>query len=326
MSNAIAEARQRWIAEREEYEAFGLYLKSSIQAALREVGVYAELSVRAKEVHSLVKKLLAKKHLSYDTLPDRVGARITVRLRSELPKVQDAIAAKFRFVKADDKSVELKTDRVGYQSIHIDGLALADTDSEIQRFPSERFFAEVQLRTHAQHLWSELSHDAFYKNDATVTSIPDDLLRRLNLMAGLIEVADREFDKMTAEIPTDEAVALYRGLEPYYYRLCAVKPNADLSLTVINLLRPLYGNESTSQILNDHIAKTFQEAEGMLHHVYDDPDLEGPEKSVFVNQPEALLIYDRLLADRDSTLSAWNQEFPPEELEKVATLFGISLD
>jgi ppGpp synthetase/RelA/SpoT-type nucleotidyltranferase len=292
---------------------------------MRELGIYAEISARAKDVPSLVKKLIVKKHLTYETLPDKAGVRVIVRYRSEVPVAQAAIQAAFSFAAADNKAEQLESNKVGYQSIHIDRLSFKPEDAYHDDYPGDVFFAELQLRTQSQHLWSEFTHDTVYKNDATLLKMPDDLLRRVNLMAGLIEVADREFDRMSLEMPNDQAVTLLRELEGLYYRLSARRPNVDLSLEVIRLLLPLYGREDEHQIMRQHITKTFDQSRSMLQQVYstleDDEDV-----SAFLFQPEALMIYDRLIADRDRTLSTWNQNFPPEELERVAAAFGMALD
>ena len=83
----IEEARADWIRVRGHHRDFAELLKSRLSAVTKSLGIYAEISAREKETHSLVKKLIKKPHLSYETLPDKVGARVVVRLRSELAPV-----------------------------------------------------------------------------------------------------------------------------------------------------------------------------------------------------------------------------------------------
>lgn len=59
---------------------------------------------------------------------------------------------------------------------------------EYQRFKSAK--VEVQVRTILQHAWAEIEHDIQYKTSAT---IPRDIKRRFMSLAGLLELADREF-------------------------------------------------------------------------------------------------------------------------------------
>jgi ppGpp synthetase/RelA/SpoT-type nucleotidyltranferase len=301
-------------------------MDSRLRAAVGQLGIAAQISIRPKEISSLVKKLFAKPHLTYETLPDKVGARVVVRYLSETSKVLEAIRARFVVGTVEDISARLGVDRFGYQGIHVDRLALPVGDELEREFPSKEFFLELQLRTTAQHLWSEFSHDSFYKSDALVQQLPPDLRRRLYLMAGQIEVADREFELMNREIPVDPAVGVFRSLEPLYYMLSAERPNVELSMEVIRLLLPLYGQGEQAGAISERISRRFHESEQMLRVVYSDPENLKVNAAVFLYQPEAMMIYDCLLNDRDQTLKHWNEKFPSEELEGVANLFGISLD
>jgi hypothetical protein len=56
---------------------------------------------------------------------------------------------------------------------------------------------EVQVTTVLGHAWAEFKHDRGYKYRG---QLPPELERRLNLAAGLLEVADRELDWLAGEI------------------------------------------------------------------------------------------------------------------------------
>ena len=322
----IEEARADWAKVRGQYQDFAELLKSRLVAITKSLGTYAEISARAKETHSMVKKLIKKRHLSYETLPDKVGARIVVRLRSELAPIEARVKELFKFAAVEDKAAKLGFDKVGYLSIHVDGLALKEDDTEIKRFPSKDFFGELQIRTLAQHLWSEVSHDTFYKNDELVNRLPEDLQRRVHLSAGLVEVADREFDRMNDEARPSSEVEIFSGLEGLYYSVASKRPDIELSLDVINLILPLYGGASAQEILRDHIIPTFEEHREQLATIYSNPDYDFDGASAFFFQPEALMLYERLHFDRAQLHAKWNERFPEKELERVATSFGFSLD
>jgi ppGpp synthetase/RelA/SpoT-type nucleotidyltranferase len=296
-----------------------------IRSIVSGAGIAAQISGRPKEVHSLVKKLLAKPHLNYQNMPDKVGARVVVRYLHETSGVLELIGKHFTIGKIDDTSSRLNVDRVGYQGIHVDGLALRMEDELQNEFPSGEYFLELQIRTLSQHLWSEISHDSFYKNDALVQQLPFNLRRRVHLMAGQVEVADREFERMNLEIPTDPAVKLFKSLEPLYYMLTAERPNVELSMEVIRQLLPLYGKGANVDAISQQIVDRFYASEKMFKVVYSNPDNLTTDAAAFLFQPEAMMIYDCLLIDRDQTLKYWNEKFPSDELERVATLFGISL-
>ena len=317
-------ARKSWAQEKASFAEFGELIAERLKLALRREGILAEVSARAKELDSLVRKLLLKPEHNYDSLPDKVGVRIVIRHLSDIPAVQQIMSRDFDHDPADDKARDQGTNRVGYLSVHVDHTRLKADDQQAVTFPPSKFFAEVQLRTLAQHLWAEMSHDDVYKNDETANALPSDLKRRVNLMAGQVEVADREFDRISKEIGQDDAYRLLRALERHYYKLTTRRPNPELSLLVIKLLSPTFKDLTAPQIISQ-LDETFAKHAGMLEQIYQDSD-RAVDPSAFFFQPEALMIYDRLLHDRDETLSVWSTAFPPSELDRVANNFGISLD
>lgn len=322
----LEEARTHWIAVREEYCAFAELLSVRLDGIAKELGIHAQISARAKETHSLVKKLLAKPHLSYETLPDKVGARIVVRYLSEIAPLEQCIQERFIHEDVEDKSKKLGTNKLGYQSIHIDSVALPKTDELSQRFPADSFFGEIQLRTLSQHLWSEISHDTFYKNDELVHQLSVDLQRRVNLTAGLVEVADREFNRMNAESKPDTAIQVFGELERLYYSVASKAPNVELSLEVINLILPLYGGLSAQEIMRDYVSPRFERDRQELQEIYKSNDIAESKISAFLFQPEAFLLLERLHFDRDQLLTKWNEKFPERELDRFAVAMGFSLE
>ena len=122
----------------------------------------------------------------------------------------------------------------------------------------------------------------------------------------------------------DSLLAIYKALEKHYYKLTAKRPDPELSLEVIDLLLPLYGADERK--IQETIDEYFLTHEAMLHKIYDSADDDKTAISGFFYQPEALMILDRLEADQIGTRKKWNTKFPEEELESVATAFGISFD
>ncbi len=321
----IEEARADWIEVREQYCEFAILLERRLNDITKELGIYAQVSARAKETHSLVKKLLSKPRLTYETLPDKVGARVVVRYRSEVEPIESRIRDCFSYATVEDKAEKLGTNKLGYQSIHVDSFGLQRSDADAPRFPPEAFLGELQIRTMSQHLWSEVSHDTFYKNDELVHQVPQDLQRRVNLTAGLVEVADREFDRMNSEAKPSPAIEVFNGLERMYYSVASRRPDVELSLEVINLVLPLYGTISAGEILRDHIYPRFEKDRQAIAEVYANPENGSADVSAFFFQPEALLLYDRLHEDRDQLLARWNEKFPEKELDRFAVALGFSL-
>ena len=56
---------------------------------------------------------------------------------------------------------------------------------------------EVQVRTLLQHAWAEIEHDRNYKFSGV---LPHEIRRRFYLVAGVLEMMDREFDRLSGDI------------------------------------------------------------------------------------------------------------------------------
>ncbi|MGO9209424.1 MAG: GTP pyrophosphokinase family protein [Terriglobales bacterium] len=321
----VEQARLRWINERSRHQAFGALLRDQLGSLLKPLGIWFEVDARAKEIDSLVKKLLRKQGHTFDSLPDKVGVRVIVRYRSDLQGVIDVVSSHFEAKTPDDKVKGLGTDRVGYQSVHLDHVRLRSGDPNAIEYPPTSFWAELQVRTLAQHLWSEMSHDTVYKNDEMVSALPDDAKRRVNLMAGQIEVSDREFDRLNEELSSQPAVRLLHALERHYYTLSSRRPDLELSMQVLNTLMPLVKGDV--QEFTNHLDDFLSSKHGVLETVYAQASKAGVENiTSFLFQPEALMLYELLSSNLDATRRVWNQNYPEPELERIANAFGISLD
>jgi hypothetical protein len=187
----------------------------------------------------------------------------------------------------------------------------------------EKFQAELQVRTLAQHLWSEMSHDTFYKNDETLNPLPNPIKRRIYLLAGVVEVADDEFTRLNEGMSTTPEHDLLKSLERHYYKLTTRRGDPEISIDIIRFLIPLYEKESQQIAL--HMDQFYVDHEDVIRDVYEQAE-GAPERSVYLYQPEALMIYDRLLVDRFAIQRVWNEHYPERELERIANAFGISFD
>jgi hypothetical protein len=139
----------------------------------------------------------------------------------------------------------------------------------------------------------------------------------------VVEVADNEFNKLNREIPVSPEVNFLKALEHQYYKLATQRPDPELSLHVIKTLLPLY-KEDLRQVSN-YFQKFYDSHRETLQEVYErSAHLE--DRSAFLFQPEALMIYDCLETDLLGTRELWNRYFPEQELERIANSFGISFD
>jgi hypothetical protein len=107
------------------------------------------------------------------------------------------LADEFEVIERSDKSeILLDEDRFGYQSVHylVRIGARRCSFAEYARFDGAS--AEIQVRTILQHAWAEIEHDIQYKSSA---AIPTAIHRRFTSLAGLLEMADREFQAIQDE-------------------------------------------------------------------------------------------------------------------------------
>jgi ppGpp synthetase/RelA/SpoT-type nucleotidyltranferase len=318
----LDDVRRRWLEVRPRFEQFGSEVANRLRRSLRDKGIWGDVSSRAKEVDSLIRKLIKKPSKTYESLGDKAGVRIVLRYKDEIqPAI--AIANKlFDCSEPDDKVESLGPEKVGYLSTHVD-VRLYSHDALATRFPSASFSAELQVRTLAQHLWSEMSHDTIYKNDETLVPLPVPLKRRIFILAGLIEVADDEFNRLNKEMPTIPEVELLKSLECNYFKLTTRRGDPEVSLELIRALYPLY-RQDTREIAA-HLDEFYSSHEEVLRSVYEEAET-AHDRSAFLYQPEALMIYDLLSTDATQIRRAWNERYPERELERIANAFGISFD
>lgn len=324
----VEQARERWTAERSQYEAFGQLMAQRLRDSLKPVGVWFQVEARAKTIDSLVKKLLTKQHHTFESLPDKVGARVIIRYRADVDKVIERVRSLFDSSEPENKEKLLGTDRVGYLSVHLDNVRLHQNDGDAAQYPPGTFWVELQVRTLAQHLWSEMSHDTVYKNEEMIAQLDADVRRRVSLMGGQIEVADREFDRLNMELSTRVAVRLLQVLEQHYYTVASQRPNLELSVEVLDALMPLVPQDDVAAFatrLNEFLSAKHSVIEGVYTKARE-LGMENNDTPAFLFQPEVLLVYNLLTSARDKTRQVWNQNYPERELERIANTFGISLD
>ena len=168
----------------------------------------------------------------------------------------------------------------------------------------------------AQHLWSEMDHD-IYKGELV---LPHQLKRSVVLLAGLLELADNEFNRInevTLSLPNATELRILHALERQYFKLSSIRSNPDLSLAVIKVLAPLYSPPPRDW--DAYFEELFTQRGEIFKTLF---LAEDPAASAFLYQPEALLIYDRLRQDIYGLRRVWGENFPPDELRRFAEKFG----
>jgi ppGpp synthetase/RelA/SpoT-type nucleotidyltranferase len=196
------------------YEDFAASLSSILRAALDAAGITVHsIESRAKDVESFGRKatqssLVDSRRPRYESplteVTDLAGVRVLTYFLQDVADIDELIAAELDVLDMTNEPGLLgKTETFGYESaqyvvqLRPERCALP----EYNRFAG--LIAEVQVRTILQHAWAEIER-------GIPTPSPEALAaptrRRLSALAGMLEVADREFQS----VQRDDAVQLDR--------------------------------------------------------------------------------------------------------------------
>lgn len=196
--------------------------EDAIQWYAQNRGLYKKLS---QKVHAIVEELLEESNITVHAITNRAKDVDSFKIKIENPKYNDPLnqitdlsgIRIIAYVEDDlipickiieetfdidehnsgDKSADLGVDKVGYKSIHyiakikIDRLKLP----EYKKFQTLKF--EIQVRTILQHAWAEIEHDRNYKFNGV---LPKEVTRRFKILAGTLELIDREFNQLSKDI------------------------------------------------------------------------------------------------------------------------------
>lgn len=167
-----------------------------------------ELSVsktegRVKDKEECIKKFsrkyrtkLEEKEVEYEIkeyITDLIGLRVVCLYEDDIEKIKNLLKDHFEVIDVTDKITEIESteDSFGYKGLHLDLRLNGDRKDLPEYSLYSSFNFEIQIRTIIQDSWSVLDHKIKYKK-----SIPNKLKRRINLLAALFELADREFKEI----------------------------------------------------------------------------------------------------------------------------------
>ena len=196
----IDEAVEWYTTNRSKYKSLSSKVSAIIKEVLESKNIeFYTISSRTKKIDSFKEKIKRKSYNDVNEIKDFSGIRIITYVESEADKVADIINDIFEINDAEsiDKSKELGVDKVGYRSIHYIAKFTSDRIklAEFKQFSGFEF--EIQVRTILEHAWAEIEHDRNYKYSGV---LPDKIQRRFSILAGVLELADREFDNISLAI------------------------------------------------------------------------------------------------------------------------------
>lgn len=124
-------------------------------------------------------------------ITDLSATRIITFFPRTISEIDKILMSEFKIIERSDKAKNLlEEEKFGYQSVHY----LVKLNRARAGLPEYKRFAnavtEIQVRTILQHAWAEIEHDIQYKS---TEAIPREIRRRFMALAGMLELADREF-------------------------------------------------------------------------------------------------------------------------------------
>ncbi|MEZ9747672.1 GTP pyrophosphokinase family protein [Vibrio splendidus] len=161
---------------------------------------YHIVTSRVKTIDSVREKGKSTKYTDpINQIQDFAGIRIITYVEDEITTIREIIENNFDIDEANssNKSEALGVDKVGYQSVHYVAKLKKDRLNLPEYKQYEGKFFEIQIRTILQHAWAEIEHDRNYKFSG---KLPDDLSRRFKILAGVLELADKEFNTISKQI------------------------------------------------------------------------------------------------------------------------------
>ncbi len=310
----LTEARRRFAQERPDYRRLAADVEHELQQILAGAGVAGQVTGRAKDLHSFVSKSLRKGYTDpWTQTTDKAGVRITLTREAAIDIVVQLVTERYTVLEIQDKRRDLlREDKIGYMGVHVQ-VEVPGQDSVARQ-------CEIQVRTAAQNLWAEMSHELLYKPEAR----PDaETGRALTRLAVYMETFDEEVNRRVTQLLAAPGYPLERlisAAEQEYYRFATAPGDRALSRRLLEGIGPalpadqdvaMYTRQLTAftdaqHDKLDHLFGRYQESDGVL----------------LLTQPESIVILERLDADPYSLADVWATTFPIDELDSLASAWG----
>lgn len=325
-----AEVASAYEAERSRFEDLAERIEVALERDLGSAGVYCEVSSRAKEVQSFVKKALREGYADpLAEIGDKAGVRVIVPYLEDVTRVEAVVAALCLVDDREQKLEALAYDQLGYLGVHLDlrprpDLLTGQPDLGPDSPELENLHAELQIHSKAQSAWAVVSHDLLYKPPV---ESPKEAKRAITRLVALVELFDGEVDrlrKLIASDPDYAEMAVAAELDDRLLHFTPRSPDRKLSLLSVPFLVHLYGCPP-AEVVSIHIDPYLKANRQKLQDIYEayaDDETANP----LLTQPEAFLIFERLQNDRDQLKENWPVDsLSLELLEGMALIAGIDL-
>ncbi len=184
------------------YKNYSLVIKELLTSILKTNHIVPHSITNREKSPSSLKDKILRESKNYEEplsmITDLAGVRIITYFTEDVDKIVPLIEKEFKIDKKKSIDKRKKTDpsTFGYVSIHL----ILELSAKRSALPEYSAFSglkcEIQVRTILQHAWAEIEHDIVYKSNE---EIPYELRHRFASLAGLLEVADREFAQLREE-------------------------------------------------------------------------------------------------------------------------------
>lgn len=186
------------------YEEFAWVVRDILEDAIERKSLkISSIEARAKKFDSFGEKAVTPSDRNpeepryaspMNDITDLAGVRVIAFFPRHVELVGDCIRQEFDVVECvDHVASRQQEERLGYLSVHY-LIRLKENRTKLPEYKKfSTLTAEVQVRTVMQHAWAEIEHDVQYKSSV---AIPQSIRRRLMTVAGLLEIADREFQSI----------------------------------------------------------------------------------------------------------------------------------
>lgn len=241
------------------YEAHLVHLRRAAEIARQDLGhliedwavdhkfrVEASPEVRIKGASRLLEKMERKgledpAALLQDPYPirDIVGARIIVRGSNDYEALRLALAGEvleWTVLETDDK--RRNPSKTGYRALHLDCLVTTKVKLEELKVP-----IELQVKTLAQKVWGEYTHDAAYAMGAVAGDARFQVVRDLQATVAehleLVDVLQGTIERMSADVlhgiaqqPSTDDVDVASVLNLFFVEASMVVPLGEAQMIV----------------------------------------------------------------------------------------------
>jgi ppGpp synthetase/RelA/SpoT-type nucleotidyltranferase len=236
----LPDLRARFRIEVARYAKLAAFVEADLKTGLKEAGVYAEVTGRAKEEPNFIRKALKKHAADPDkhadplaSITDRAGARAVVLHHEGAERACSFVRDRFEVVEFEDARDRLQSNELGYLGLHFlvriypEPLSSGELDLV-------GLICEVQIHTKAQSAWASVSHPMLYKPVGGAVSPL--IAHRVNRAVALIDLFDEEIMRARGDLMNEsgyQPAAMLRVLEAEYLRVAPKDFDAELSLQVL---------------------------------------------------------------------------------------------